>query len=106
MAAMKKKKLRSDSLADQIDPRTRERMLDTLDEIEKETKQIRREITPRDATPRRRGNLIFAWSGTICCPFHNEKTPSARVKDGQFRCGACRIELSVALMFQTSVGAK
>jgi len=103
---MKKKKLDSRGLPDQIDPRLGEKILDTVDEIEKVTSSIRSLLIQRGLAPQRRGNLFSAWNGTICCPFHNEKTPSARVKDGQFRCGACRIELSVALMFQTSVGAK
>jgi len=51
-------------------------------------------------------NPRFTWSGTIKCPFHNERTPSCIVKDGSYHCSSCGAEGSVALLFSGPVHAK
>lgn len=51
-------------------------------------------------------NPLFTWSGTICCPFHTERTPSCVVKDGFYVCHSCGAYGGVALLFRGTVGAR
>jgi len=48
--------------------------------------------------------MDFSNRGQACCPFHDDKNPSASVKNGRFHCFVCNLHLDIFDFVQQITG--